>query len=615
MVCLPLIERELRVATRKQRPARTRLLVAAVAVAASLGFILLGTIANARDMGRFLEQFLCLAGVYAVISAPSEVAGVLAEERRNQTLGLLFISGLSAWEVFTSKFLSATLVAFTRLLAVFPMLAVPFLMGGVSFDLFLATTCELPVLMLLALALTLLASALTRDEGSALVLASVLAAVLCALAPAVYLAQSHFAPGSKPSLWWLRLSPAYGAHLLWTGFSSGFRSGKVTEFWFNLSVTLGWIGILVVSAAVSLKRLWREREADAGAAGWRGLAHRLLHGGREYRDRLARQWLDVYPYAWLAGRDRTPQVLLFLVSGGIVAVWLACYAAWPTRWPSVPNFLLTALLLNTALAWLSRFAAAREFAVARREGVYELLLTTPLEPLEIVSGALMAARGMFGTVANLLLVLDGVLCAVGLAMRSWNPAALAVYAVAWLGVMTWTWTLGHWWRRLIPCMWAGLNCGLPVRAVQRVSGLSGWSLLWVGFYASRLGPRFRQFPTGSKQELWFAGLFLLVWLVVAFVRWMIRRFAEGKVHAGHLKWDAGNMSWSSEVATDPAQGNFIAQRMIREFREVVREPLPDPQDPRFKQWNALERFPQPQWVRLPALKRKAVEARNQPAGG
>jgi hypothetical protein len=31
--------------------------------------------------------------------------------------------------------------------------------------------------------------------------------------------------------------------------------------------------------------------------------------------------------------------------------------------------------------------------------------------------------------------------------------------------------------------------------------------------------------------------------------------------------------------------------LISEFREIVREPLPDPNDPRFKQWDVRERFP------------------------
>ena len=38
-------------------------------------------------------------------------------------------------------------------------------------------------------------------------------------------------------------------------------------------------------------------------------------------------------------------------------------------------------------------------------------------------------------------------------------------------------------------------------------------------------------------------------------------------------------------------GKKWEQRLVSEFREIVREPLPDPHDPRFKKWDPRERFP------------------------
>jgi len=50
MVCLPLIERELRVALRKQRPAKGRLKVAALAAAGSVIFLLFGLLTRERSL-------------------------------------------------------------------------------------------------------------------------------------------------------------------------------------------------------------------------------------------------------------------------------------------------------------------------------------------------------------------------------------------------------------------------------------------------------------------------------------------------------------------------------------------------------------------------------------
>jgi ABC-type transport system involved in multi-copper enzyme maturation permease subunit len=588
MACLPLIERELRVALRNHRPAQGRLKVAALAAGGSVLFLLLGALTNNRSLGRNLEQFLCLAGLYCVLRAPMLIAGVLAEERRNQTLGLLFLSGLRAGEVFASKFLSSALVAFTNLLAIFPMLALPFLIGGVPFDLFLATICALPALMLFALALSLLASVLTREDGTAVVLATVLGALLCALTPAIYLAQSYFSPGAKPSLWWLRLSPAYGARLVWSGFGSGFRAGERAEFWQNLVVTLGWSAFALCAAAIALKRLWREREAEAETAGGRERWREFVHGGPASRRRLARLWLEQNPFVWLAGRDRQPATLAWLVVGGLFLVWLLCWAAWPARWPSVQNFFITATLLNTLLAWLTRHTAAQELGRARRDGAYELLLTTPLNPCEIVWGAVEALRCHFRLLANFVLILNVLMMLGGLATRPWNVAALVVYFSIWLALLAWTWSLGHWWSRTFPVMWASLNCGRPAHALWRTSGFNGWSWVWILFNLQYLGRGFQRFPTGSHREL----IFVVILAAVGLLFWLARLvFGDKGVRTHELKWDPEAMVWLSLRPALGGRAGACERRLIREFREIVREPLPNPSDPRFKKWDVRERFP------------------------
>jgi len=110
----PLIERELRSALRKYKPERRRLAVAAAGFAAVLFVIYFGSPGRA---GRQLHFFFCLAGIYFVITAPQRTAGIIAAERREQTLGLLFLSGLSALEIFLSKVCSGAMIVFTKAMA------------------------------------------------------------------------------------------------------------------------------------------------------------------------------------------------------------------------------------------------------------------------------------------------------------------------------------------------------------------------------------------------------------------------------------------------------------------------------------------------------------------
>ena len=95
-----------------------------------------------------------------------------------------------------------------------------------------------------ALAVSLLASVLTREDTSAGVVAGILGVLLCALGPAIHLAQGYFSPGAQHSLWWLRLSPAYGPFLVWGSLRSGF--GPATSSGACLRLCAGtfsdWLG-------------------------------------------------------------------------------------------------------------------------------------------------------------------------------------------------------------------------------------------------------------------------------------------------------------------------------------------------------------------------------------
>jgi hypothetical protein len=534
--------------------------VASIAGGLTLLFLLLAAVSGSHSVGRKLHGLLCLAGLYVVFRAPILTAGTLSEERGNQTLGLLFLTGLTSGEVFASKFLSSALVAFTDLLAIFPMLALPFLLGGVPFDLFLATVCGLPVLLFFAIAVSLLASVLTSDEGAAHVLALVLAGCIAGLGPVIYMGQLHYSSGAQPSLWWLRSSPGYGAWLV----RLGLPGPTVGDFWSCLAFTLLWSAACLGGAAGFLKRLWRHHQEDLAAGKWAQRYREWTRGSRAYRKRLASRWLVRNPFVWLGARDQREATLAWAIVVGIVVVWLGCWAAWPSRWPSVPNLFLTATLFNLSLSWLARYSAAKGAGAPRQDGSYELLLTTPLSPQEIVRGELEAVRILFQPVLRLVLLLEIILMLAGLLLKKWNPSALTVYFLIWAFFLYWTSAQG-WWRRrrVLPVMWTSLNCGRPALAVWRTSGLHSWSWIWVLFNIKSLFSGFPDFPTGSPGEL-----LLVSSLAGSFVIVVLIRFLVGDTVSAQRE-----------------------RRLISEFREIVREPVPHPHDPRFKKWDVKERFP------------------------
>ena len=130
---------------------------------------------------------------------------LLSVERRNQTLGLLVLTGLSGVEIFFGKLTGVLMIQLCTALALLPCFAVTFVLGGVQARYFLAAASFVPNVILLTMAISLAASAMSRDEDDALVLASVIAGVIGAGGPAVYYVWTWFA-STSPSQTWLLLA-------------------------------------------------------------------------------------------------------------------------------------------------------------------------------------------------------------------------------------------------------------------------------------------------------------------------------------------------------------------------------------------------------------------------
>jgi len=104
--------------------------------------------------------------------------------------------------------------------------------------------------MLFALAAALLGSVLTQDDGTAVVLAVVVGAGLCVLMPAVYLAQAHFSPASRPLSGGCVLKPGLRAAPCMARVSRRvWRPRPWPSFWLNLGVTLAWSALCLGAAS------------------------------------------------------------------------------------------------------------------------------------------------------------------------------------------------------------------------------------------------------------------------------------------------------------------------------------------------------------------------------
>ncbi len=135
MSFMPIVDRELRVAARRKSTYFARGGAALLGIVIGAFYMLLFTLTGPSSTGLGTYMFTIVSW-YALLT--TFLAGVflssdcLSEERREGTLGLLFLTDLKGRDVVVGKFVAVSLNAFYGLLAVFPVLAICLLTGGVA---------------------------------------------------------------------------------------------------------------------------------------------------------------------------------------------------------------------------------------------------------------------------------------------------------------------------------------------------------------------------------------------------------------------------------------------------------------------------------------------------
>src|SRR5437762_4700013 len=188
MSVLPIVRRELRVAARKRSTFWLRVASAITAVVLASGCLLMGGWqgVGTAQMGSILFYALTWTCLAAALSAGLFfTSDSLSEEKREGTLGFLFLTDLRGYDVVLGKLLATSLRCFYALLAVFPILGITLLMGGVTGGQFWKTSVALVNAMFLSLAVGLFASTLSRDSQKALASTLLLLLLLAGSGPAL----------------------------------------------------------------------------------------------------------------------------------------------------------------------------------------------------------------------------------------------------------------------------------------------------------------------------------------------------------------------------------------------------------------------------------------------
>ena len=461
MTLLPIVDRELRVAARKRSTFWLRLVAALVALVIGTGVLVLSLAfgRGATQLGGGLFSTLTWLSLAVALGAGLFfTSDSLSEEKREGTLGLLFLTDLRGYDVVLGKLLATSLRGGYALLAVFPVLAVTFLLGGVTGGQFWRTVLAIVNALFFSLALGLFVSTLSRDSQRALAGTLGLLVLFLAAGP---LADAGIAEarGRAFAPLWSLASPSFA--FVQAGSSRG-------PFWSALGVNQLCAWLLLAWASWRVPRAWQDEPAQLSPNRLRW-EHWWKYGGAKRRARLRTRLLDVNPALWLAARERWQALALWLLAGAVMVafgtVFLLVSDTIKEIWVAFAT--VGSLLVLVLYLWTTA-QACRFFADARRSGLLELLLASPLDSRRLAEGAWRALARSFGPPVIVLLVVEFVTQSFSqsvtlgaVSATAGIPTFSAAVLVAGSGV-TCLATLAN----LVALVWFGLWMGLTTKSAN-----------------------------------------------------------------------------------------------------------------------------------------------------
>jgi hypothetical protein len=183
-----ILHRELLIASKRRSTFYSRSAVAFVAISITVGIAhatLRGLVPVTMTGRNLLWTLGFLSMAFAAFEGFSQALDCISRERREGTLGLLFLSNLRAHDVIVGKTAAAGLRAFYALIAAAPAPAITFLFGGVTLPDYLRVIAAVVNALFFSLALGILVSALPLSKTRAVGLASALGLWFIFIAPTI----------------------------------------------------------------------------------------------------------------------------------------------------------------------------------------------------------------------------------------------------------------------------------------------------------------------------------------------------------------------------------------------------------------------------------------------
>ena len=371
MTFLPIVARELLVRSRDKNTWRIRAFAAGAAFL--IGVPLLFFAQPTGRPGMAGQQFFyVLAGLtllFCIFEGGRHTSDSISRERREGTLGLLFLTDLKGYDIVLGKLAVSSINSLFGLLAVFPILSLGLLAGGITAGEFWRMSLALTVALIFSMAAGTWISARGADEGRTVLATTLLLGGVVGGLPVL---DSVLGFGAQQPVFSLA-SPVTGCFM---STDWAWRTGP-HRFWLSQATCLLAALGLFAHAALTL--------TPAIAA------HSLSGSPRKRPQSRNRCDLDRDPIAWLASENTVlPRAImgLIIVSGLLTAFQL--YEALSK--PAGPGLVVTqevwivSIVVGMLTWFLVAYLVSDFFLQIRRTGLFELLLSTPLSSAALVQG-------------------------------------------------------------------------------------------------------------------------------------------------------------------------------------------------------------------------------------
>jgi ABC-type transport system involved in cytochrome c biogenesis permease component len=440
MTFLPIVDRELREGSRRRGTYWLRVRVAFQALLIGVAAFAMNFFQPQLKLGTVL--FWGLSGVsmlFCLLAGRRSTADCLSQEKRDGTLGLLFLTDLKGYDVVLGKLVANSISSFYALVAIFPVLAIPLLAGGMTNGELWRMVLVLVNTFFFSLAIGIFASAISREYRTAMAMNFFLALMLVGMPVA-------------GAMWFQGMRNLFVPQLFYSCPIFSFiacgdapYATLARHFWWSLAVTHALAWMLTLSACWIVPRTWGDKPPPAPSRRWRwrNLGRMLSYGSVARCAAFRKRALDVNAFYWLAGRARLKPAHVWFFLGCAVVWWILGRLKSGDYWMTEETFFATAFIINSALKLWITLEAGQRLGEDRRAGAFELLLATPLTTGDFLRGQILALRRQFLRPLLLVTALELVLALVlkrhGTFKTQEFLTSLAGVGMLWADVVTLPW--------------------------------------------------------------------------------------------------------------------------------------------------------------------------------